>query len=345
MKKIPTAFAFCLLLLLSGCLEIDGQDVYLRYDEENDRIDAMFVHRGIFAEAGDEDTADALKKATTDLENAMASGEFVFWNNWPLSCDPSRDYDAPRNALLKHVEVENGGLFTDPQGILCGYQFVRVNKAKSFVKKLNTLLELGFQTATVKGIAQLGNKKLDADSKENIREFLRGRGKFLTIEQGRIELRLPLSQSDFQRFKGAIEGRFMDNMPNEITRREAVAQRRKDGLSPTNTSVSNESVMIEGSALSKEIARAPTFRFFWDNDISIERTLEVTTIGLGVAGAEEIQVKKASAGLYHDAFLMKLRADKFQIEDGLPAQELFRRFNEFQARDAKLPTKLAAKRG
>ena len=103
--------------------------------------------------------------------------------------------------------------------------------------------------------------------------------------------------------------------------------------------------MIEGSALRKEIARAPTFRFFWDNDISIERTLEVTTIGLGVAGAEEIQVKKASAGLYHDAFLMKLRADKFQIEDGLPAQELFRRFNEFQARDAKLPQKLAAKRG
>mgnify|MGYP003644900321 CR=1 FL=1 len=46
-----------------------------------------------------------------------------------------------------------------------------------------------------------------------------------------------------------------------------------------------------------------------------------------------------------DVVSMKLRADKFQIEDGLPAQELFRRFNEFQARDAKLPTKLAAKRG
>lgn len=345
MKKLQTLFALSLLLLLSSCLEIDGQEVYFHYDEENDRIDAMVVHRGIFAEGGSGSGADALKTATKDLEKAMETGEFVFWNNWPLSCDPSRDYDAPRNALLKHLEVENGGLFTDPQGILCGYQFVRVNKAKSFLKKLNILLEIGVQAASVTGTKLLGKRKLDADSKDNIREFLRSREKFLTLEKGRIELRLPLSASDHKHFKLAVEDFFMDNMPREITRRETVAKRRQDGQSPTDTSASDETVAVEGTALRKEIERAPSNRFFWDNDISFQRTFELTTIGLGVAGAEEIQVKKASGGLYHNALMLKLREHEFQIEDGLPIQELTRRFTDFKTRAAKLPTKLAAKRG
>lgn len=342
MKKLQTVLALSLFLLLGGCLEIDGQEVYLRYDEENDRIDALFIYRGIFAEGGERDALDTAKK---DLEGAMQSGEFMFWNNWPLKCDPSGNYDATRNALIKHLEVENGGLFTDPQDKLCGYQFIRVNKAKSFIKKLNTLIELGLQAACITGIKQFGNQKLDADTKDNLREFLRNRGKFLSIEKGRIEVQLPLSAKDHKRLKVAVEDHMMDNMPGEIARREAVLQRRKDGLSPTDTSASKETVSIEGTALRKEIERSPSFRFFWDNDISIQRSLDLTTIGLGVAGADELQVKKASDGLYHDAFLKKLIDEQFAIEKNLPTQEITRRFEDFLKRDAKLPPKFAAKRG
>jgi hypothetical protein len=343
MKNLPTAFALLLLLFLGGCLEIDGQDVFLRYDEENDRIDAMLVYRGMFAEGGS--GGDALETSTKDLEKAMETGEFIFWNNWPLSCDPARKYDAARNALVKHLDVENGGLFTDPHGVLCGYQFIRITKAKFFIRKVNTLLEIAMQAACLTGIPQFQNRKLDADSKENIREFLRGRGKFLTLEKGRIEVQLPLSKQDHIWLKKAIEDHFMDNMPGEITRRAIVEQRRKDGISVTDTSSSDATVNIEGATLRKEIERAPTYRFFWDNDFSIQRSLELTTIGLGVAGEDELHITKAKGGLYHEALLLKLRDDKFKIEDGLPDQELVRRFEDFRTREAKLPKKLAAKRG
>lgn len=342
MKNLPTAFALVLLLFLGGCLETDGQDVIFRYDEENDRIDTMFVYRGLFAEGGED--GNPLESCTKDLEQAMASGEFMFWNNWPLKCDPSRKYDATRDALIKHLDVENGGLFTGPDGVLCGYQFIRVNKAKSFIKKLNMLLEVALQAACLTGIPQFDNRKLDDDSKDNIREFLRGRGKFLTIEKARIELQLPLSKNDHAWLKKAIEDHFMDNMPGEITRRAIVEQRRKDGVSVTDTSSGDATVNIEGATLRKEIERAPTYRFFWDNEFSMQRTLDLTTIGLGVAGEDELHIKKAKEGLYHEALLLKLRDDEFKIEDGLPDQELIRRFEDFRTRDAKLPKKLAEKR-
>lgn len=345
MNKLPTTFALLLLLVLGGCLETDGQDVYLRYDEENDRIDAMFIYRGLFAEGG-ADGQDPIPSCIKDLTDAMETGEFMFWNNWPLKCDPSRSYDAPRNALLKHIEVENGGLFTGPDGVLCGYQFIRVNKAKSFIKKVNTLIELGLQAATLAPIARLDNHKLDADTKDNIREFLRGRNKVLTLEKGRIEVKLPLSKKDHAWMKKAIEDHFMDNMPGEITQRAIVEKRRKDGVSNTDTSSGDAVVNIEGSEIRKEVSRAPSYRFFWDNEISFVRSEDLTTIGIGVAGDDELHITKARDGLYHKAMLEELRKDKerFQIEDGLPQQEFERRFADFRTREAKLPKKLAAKR-
>ncbi|MCK5941697.1 MAG: hypothetical protein KAI24_07000 [Planctomycetes bacterium] len=346
MNSIRTPLLLALLLLLGGCLEIDGQDVHLRFDAERDRIDAMFVYRGVFAEgsAGGGGTPP-IDKAIGDLELAKQTGEFVFWNNWPLSCDPCRDYDAPRNALIRHLEVENGGLFTDPQGVLCAWQFVRINKARAFVRKLNLMLEVAVQAGLSGGIKQLDGHKLDDDTKELVREFLRSGEKMLTIADGRIELRLPLSAKDHAWLKQVIEGHVLDNLPREITRREVVAERRKGGGSVTDTSHAEEVVTIEGPDLRKEIARAPSFRFLWDNDISIQRTAELTTLGIGVEGTGELRVHKARDGIYHDALLKKLRDKGEQIEDGLPDQELLRRFDAFRARDARLPPKLAAKRG
>jgi len=129
------------------------------------------------------------------------------------------------------------------------------------------------------------------------------------------------------------------------SRREVIARRRKDGQSATDTTHTKETVSIEGAALKMAIARAPSYRFFWDNDITFQRTQELTTMALGTAGEDQIEIKKTAGGRYHEAFLLKLRDDKFQIEDGLPDQELTRRFDDFLTREAKLPKKLAAKRG
>lgn len=335
-----------LLAALPGCLEFDGQEVTLRYDAEHDRIDAMFVYRGLFAESGQGSSDQPLDKALKDLDKALARGEFAFWNNWPLRVNPSADLTGPRKALLDHIVVENGGLFTDPTGTLCGYQFVRIEKAKAFVQQLNTMLELALKAATVTDIGLFdGKHQLDEETDELLTEFLRGRGKLLEFEQGRITLRLPFSAKDHAWFKAGIEDHFLDNMPADMIRRRATEARRKNGQDVTDTSAAEASVSIDGPELRDAITRAPSYRFFWDNDISIVRELELTTLGIGVAGADELRVVKRPDGFYHDGLMKKLRERGDKIEDGVPDQELTRRFADFLTRDAKLPVELAAKRG
>ena len=149
MSRLRTMLAAALLLAASSCLEIDAQDVYVHFDAEQDRIDLMLVHRGVFAEASNDDTEKALRVAIEDLAEARQTGEVILWNNRPLRINPIEDGTPATTALFGHLDVENGGLFTDPTGTLCAYQFVRVNRAKAFFQKLNTLLELWMQNQEI----------------------------------------------------------------------------------------------------------------------------------------------------------------------------------------------------
>lgn len=333
-----------MLFLLSSCLEFDAQEITFRYDAQQDRIDAIVVYRGVFAEDGQGSSDKPMEKALTDLDKAMKNGQFAFWCNWPLKVDPTVDA-GPGRALLPHMEVETGGLFTDPKGVLCGYQFVRIREAKAFLQKLNTMLEVGLQAATLAGVTQNGvNHKFHADTREALREFLRSGEKMLVIEPGRVELRLPCAVSDHRWVKQQLEEHFLDNLPREMTRRYGTDLLRARGGDITETSVNPASVDIRGDALKDLIHNSATYRFFWDNDFTIERKDDVTTVGVGHHGAEELVVKKASDGLYHDALLNKLRERGDKIEDGLPDQELARRFAAFRGRDCVLAEHLAETR-
>jgi hypothetical protein len=345
MRTTLLAVCLALLLPLAGCLEFDAQEVTLRYDVAADRIDALIVYRGLFAEGGGGSSQTPLDKALKDLDEARQTGEFVFWNNWPLSVDLTRKRPAPVMALMQHVDVENGALFTDPRGVLCAWQFVRIRDAKSFLQKVNTLFELTLQVALTGPLDGSGpDHRADDDTREFVREFLRSGEKLLVLEPGRIEVRLPCSDRDHRWLKSQLEDHFLDNMPREIVRGTGVAARRAAGGEVTDTTIADAVVHIQGDHLRGDVQRAPSFRFFWDNDLSIVREQELTRIGLGVAGADQIRVQKASEGLYHELLLKTLRERGETIEAGLPDQELARRFEQFRSRDAVLPPKLAALR-
>lgn len=344
MKKTLAALLF-LLFALTGCLEFDAQDIDIRYDETKDRIDIHIVYRGLFAEDGQGGSKNPLEKAQKDLADAKESGEVAFWCNWPFSFDLTRDYPAPIRAMLAHVDVENGPLFTDPQGTLCATQFVRIREAKAFLRQLNTALELYVQSQLLGGTAGRGGTHTwDGDTKELVREFLRSGEKLLMVQPGRIELRLPLSTKDHQWLRGQFEQLFQANMPREMLRRVGVAEKRENQADPTSTAVTPAAVTISGEQLAKEVQRSASYRFFWDNEIGFLREADLTRITFGAPGQQALLVKKASDGLYHPALLTKLRDNGEKIEDGLPEQELERRFAAFRERDATLPPKVAALR-
>lgn len=341
----PTRLLVCLwLLVLAGCLEFDAQEITFRYDPQQDRIDALFVYRGLYAQASQGSGDKPLTKAVADLDQVLANGDFFFWCNWPFAVHPAGDAGAGAT-LLEHVRVENGGLFTDPNGILCGYQFVRVESAKAFVQKLNTLLEVSLQGAMAASHSRGGKThRFSADTKDLLREFLRSGEKLLVVDRGRLELRLPCTLADHRFLKFCLEDHFLDNLPAEIARRYVVADRRAQGGDPHDTSMSMPAVEVPGERIREGLAAAASFRFFWDNDLSIDRRDDLTTVAVGERGADELRLTKSADGLYHDGVLRTLRERGDRIEDGVPDQELQRRFAEFLGRECRLPPGLASKR-
>lgn len=337
------AVAALLLVLPAACLEFDGQDIVVHQDVTKDRLDVHLVYRGLLIER--EDSGDPAKKALADLDHALASGMFAIWDNWPLKIDLTAKITGPKAALAQHVEVENGGVFTDPLGMLCAHQFVRVNDFTGFLAKVNTGLDLLMTKAVTTGIEVNGQKRVfDDDTKELAQDFQRAKQKMLVVTPGRIELRLPISLADHRWLRQRAAAMLAEETSTAMVRRVGTAQRRANEGPPSETAVAPEAVALRGEELAKQLELTPIWRFFADNDVSVARAEGLTTIALG-SGEGEIRIVKAASGFYHDALLKKLRERGAAIEDGVPDQELGRRFAAFCERDPVLPPELAKARG
>ncbi|MFN9332716.1 MAG: hypothetical protein ACK6D1_08975 [Planctomycetota bacterium] len=334
--------AVACLLLLAACLEFDGQDVSLRYDEAADRIDLHLVYRGLYAGGG----ADAVDKALQQLNDARRDGTFALWQNWPFQFAIPRNNELALQTLLAHVDVENGGLFTDPTGALCAHQFVRIRDAKAFVQQVNTLLDVWVAGELANG-TKVGSDRhrWDADTRDLVREFARSGQHLVALRQGSIELRLPLSAHDHAWLRASVFRNFAEAAGEEALRSAVVAERRAEGGAPAETTVAaSAKAAWTQRAAGERVAATAAMRFLAANEGSFAREPERTRITFGVAGQRDLALTKAADGLYHPQLLAALREGNAAIEDNVPDQELARRFDAFTQRAAVLPPAVATVR-
>ena len=342
LPRLLRAFAIAVLLLLASCLEFDAQEVTIRYDEAADRIDVHLVYRGVYAE-GDRSAVD---KAIRQIDEIRRDGTFALWQNWPFQFTIPGEHKLPMQALLAHVDVENGGFFTDPTDVLCAWQFVRIRDAKAFVQQLNTLLDVWVAGQLMTG-TEIGKEthRWDADTRDFVREFARSGEHLLAVTKGRIELRLPLSGKDHAWLRGVTFEALAEVAAKDVVRADVVSQRRADGGSTTEVGVADEaSTILTKRAAAERFPATATMRFLADNDWSLAREPELTRVTLGVAGQRNLVLKKAPNRLYHPLLLGAMREAKVAIEETVPDQELARRFQAFTERAAVLPPGVAALR-
>lgn len=335
-----SAWLWFLLLstTLAGCLELDGQQITVRFDPAADRIDLHVVHRGLFAEGKAERGRDPLARALADLDEVRATGKVALWSNFPFVFDPTRTGEQAA-ALLAYVDVENGGLFTDADGVLCGHQLVRIRGATAFVRQANGLLAAELRALFASD--RDGRHRFDDESRARLDAFLQDGGELLAIGDGRIEVRLPLSARDHAWLMAQFEERLLEQMTAEAARRVAVAEHRAAGGPASDTGVDVAATRMAPRDLANGLRRAPSWRFFWDNDVDRVRAPGLTTIGVGVRGQPELRLVKASDGLWHPALLEALRARGEKIEAGVDDEQLAAHFAAFRERDPVLPPKLA----
>lgn len=321
--------AWLLSLLLTGCLEFDAQDLTIVHDAKADRIDVHVVYRGLHCERVIGLGEDPLAKALTDLASARDAGFVCIGRNWPLQFDPTRVVQGPAATLLARIDVENGSLFTDADGVLCAQQFVRIREARAFLQQLDTLVALGLPKLLEQPVGEGGTQhEFDDTTRELLTEFLRGGQRLLQVEPGRIEIRLPCSDRDHRWAKDQLFEGLVEQLMGELRPR----------LVADGKAVPAEPVMIAACRTS------PTFRFFADNEWSLVREPGLTRLALGVKGADLLPIRIAAGGDYDDTLLRELRQRGEPIDERLGADELERRFTAFRGRDAVLPPRLAERR-
>jgi len=321
---------------LTACIEFDAQEVHLHYDGEDDRLDIMLVYHGLFAEGND------VQDAANQLDEAMLEGDFAFWSNWPLKVET---VDGNRGALLKRfVEIENGGLFTTPAGTLGGYQFLRVRNVEQLVRAANTVFSLYVQTQVLAGKGVAAGHEFDEETRDLIQDHLRGREHWFEFDGAALRLTLPCSAADHRWLMSQGVDRILDGVISSIRSRlqtqrvvEARAQDEEVG-DYSDFSVNTSSQEFSLDKLESLLEVSPFVRFFVDNPCSIMREQGRTTLIIGIAGTKQQTVHKAPSGRYEPNLLDHLRqTGKHKIEDGVPAQELARRFEAFRGREPVMP--------
>lgn len=344
MRSIGRWMGLLLLLLGSACLEVDGQDLVLRVDPANDRIDVLLVHRGLFAAARSGIDGEPIPRALRDLDAIATTGRLVLWHDRLLSFDPSAEHAPALAALLAHVDIENGGLFTDPRGILCAYQFVRVRDARRFVGALDELLAAALADAMREGLdLGDGRHRFDDDSRWLLAAHRRDGERLLRIEPGRLALTLPLSPRDHAWAKTQLAKLLLRQLPYDLIVCDALATHDH---TPRSAAACEPLAghTLPASSLPELLARAASLRFFVANDIAVVRSPGRTSLVVGSGESGELTLRKPAHGVHDEALATALHTRGTVIEDGVPDGELQRRFAAFGEREALLPPALAERR-
>ena len=325
-RRPPWLTAWLLpLLLLTACLEFEQQELHLRYDAAADRMDVLFVYRGLYAAESNpmpvRDGRSPTDKALSDLEKVREHGAFAFKSPMNFRVDPVEE--AEKDWVSKHLDVEYGGLFTDPKGRLCGYQLVRVRDFRAFVprfaKEHHELLFSLFGAAV-----DAENGWPEAAQKAFARYVEQG-GPVITADGCCFEVRLPIRAEDH-----APVQRFVLGDP-------ANAPIEADGDGPSTperqpAAGARRVTRRKGSGAAPAAAKP--------NELTVRREDDVTIVRYGTPGAAAMRVD-VECGKGNTEFLDELRKLDEAIEVGVPDQALLRRLAEFGERDAVLPPALA----
>ena len=311
--------AWLLPLVLASCLEFEQQELHLRYDADQNRMDVLLVYRGLYA--GDANhgfpvkTHDPLQRALSDWKQAREHGAFAFRSSSNFKVDPVEE--AGSGWVSQHIDVEHGGLFTDPKGRLCGYQFVRVRDFRAFLPK--------FDEAHRMLLFSLFGPAVDAKNgwpeaaTQRFLDHMEQGNALITADGCCFDVRLPIREQDHDPVKRFVIGD-SEKKPADAP----PAQQPAAGPRP---------VKLRRSGAAPPPPPRP-------NPLTVRRDGDVTIVRYGTPGAAAMRVDVA-CGKGNTELLDELRKLDEAIEVGVPDQALLRRFAEFGERDAVLPPALA----
>lgn len=219
MKRILRLPAALLLLTaLTGCLEFEEQTLAYRHDAKADTLRAFQDYHGIFGV----DQTDGLSKDEQDqLRSVLTTQRTFFFANWAFEINHEelrkmliglRDPEKRREGkmyleeivrweqflktLLANSRIENGPLYLDAKGRLCGAQFVTLTKISEVLRAANATIPDYLKSEAAKA-------ETTAEEKAVMLASAQHRKTFISLQGNECIITWPLTRVAFEKSFGA----------------------------------------------------------------------------------------------------------------------------------------------
>jgi len=297
----------------SSCVNFDGQTVRMHIDESKDRLDALFLYRGLHSTSAD--TTQAIEQ----LEEIRGGSRwFAVLSNWPFMFPIDKWAEEERNAerpaagrlldlLDEHVEVRNGELWLDADVTLNAWQLVRLDNLAEVLAAANAAqveqLQLSLADNDGKGSLLLS----DEESVALLKDALRRGDPFWAFDGQALTFTLPASDQGWANIKREM----LDGLRDMLE----VHGEGNEG---------NDKAELQSDA---------AIEFLATNEWSVEREPGRTIFVLGSRTADELRIEVPTVGLPGTDLVKELRdlgwtIDRLADDDGAHrAYEAFRSEN------------------
>ncbi|QDV08784.1 hypothetical protein Poly30_43390 [Planctomycetes bacterium Poly30] len=209
-------------LFSAACSEYEfaEQDLGVRYLADSQQISLQVDTRGLYGTSLDwSDSDELIVKRARDRVRRMAAGErYLHLLSFPLIFDldakpgqereerpgeedwiSAEDATRLRAVFLENVRVESSRVYLDAEGEVSVAQSFRIDKADACVAALNEVISLGVRRG-IEDVASSGDDVSEmfasARSRENLRSFLEAGGRWLTLSEKSLEVRVPMTPAD-----------------------------------------------------------------------------------------------------------------------------------------------------
>ena len=299
-----SAVLFAFLLPVAGCLEVESSEVRVVADRQNDRLDIMIVSRGVWSSArSDDELAKDLAQLRKCREVAAVpvpgAGVIDF-----MAADDDADSRRWRE-LVPFLEIEAGAFFTDEQGRLSFYQFLRVHRPRQFAAVCSRMARTGM----------LAEKKLSAATRVLLEQAANEDWPVVIIDGAGFRFRRPLADEDHR----AERAEFAREIERSIDREAKEAEREHGKPQP--------------SKLPAQV------RTLLDNDVAIVRRKGVTEYVIGTQGSDVCDY--VLRGKAYEDNLMKAFTAAEPRPPAVTQALIDQQFAAFHTREARMPPAFA----
>ena len=304
-SRLSVLFAF--LLVVPACLEVESMEVRVVADSKNDRLDIMIVSRGVWSSART-DSELASDLATLRKCREVAAVPVPGLGIMDFTTPPDDGADAARcRELVPFLDIEAGAFFTDEQGRLSFYQFLRVHRPKEFAAACSRLART----------AMLAGKNVSAATRALLEKAANEEWPVVVIDGAGFCFRRPLADEDHR----AERAEFAREIERSLDREARQAER-------------------ENRAQPRKLPSM--LRSLFDNDAAIVRRAGVTEYLIGTQGSEVCDYV-AQGKTYEDNLMTAFTKDEPR-PPAVTQAIIDKQFAAFHAREARMPPAFAERK-